>query len=298
MRNAPSRQRLDANVSAEDPAYEAYAYSPFWRLVGAATFAVSRAGLVVMLLAILHSRIAVTPLEVIRTFVLLFVMPALAARVIARGMAARVELGDGDVTIERPGVRVDVPLSAVAGVAPWRVPLPAPGFALVLGSQRRVRPGIASHDPDPLLRALAGRGGTRAATAVDHPTIVYARARAAWGRWRWTHLAARFPLFALGPTLLLFNVHQHIAYGGFFGQYYLMGLRPYVLTFAVYWATVTIYHVLYASVWRGLAEPICLVAAAVAPSRAARVRRAAEFAIRGVYYAGVPALLVLRFAPW
>jgi hypothetical protein len=298
MRNAPSRQRLDANVSAEDPAYEAYAYSPFWRVVGATTFAVSRAGLAVILLGILHSRIAVTPIEVIRTFVLLFVMPALAARVIARGMAARVAFGDGDVTIERPGVRVDVPLSALAGVAPWRVPLPAPGFALVLGSRRLVRPGIASHDPTPLLRALAGRGVAAAARAVDHPMIVYARARAGWGSWRWTHLAARFPLFAVGPTLLLFNVHQHIAYGGFFGQYYLMGLGPWVLTFAVFWATVTIYQVLYASVWRGLAEPICLVAAAVAPSRAARVRRAAELAIWVAYYAGVPVLLALRFAPW
>jgi hypothetical protein len=281
MRNAPSRQRLDANVSADEPAYEAYAYSPFWRLVGATTFAFSRASLIVMLVAILYSRIAVTPIEVIRTFVLLFVIPALAARVIARGMAARVELRDGDVTIERPGVRVDVPLPAVAGLVPWHVPLPAPGFALVLGSRRLVRPGIASHDPTPLLRALAARGVAAAARAVDHPTIVYARARAAWGRWRWTHLAARFPLFALGPTLLLFNVHQHI---------------PYVLTFAVYWATVTIYQVLYASVWRGLAEPVCLVAAAVAPSRAARVRRAAELAIRVVYYVGVPALLALRFA--
>jgi len=296
MRNAPSRQRLDANVSAEHPAYEAYAYSSFWRLVGATTFAVSRASLVVMLVAILYSRIAVTPIEVIRTFGLLFVMPALAARAVAWGMAARVTYGDGDVMFERRDVRVEVPLSAIGDIAPWRVPLPAPGFALVLGSRQLVRPGIASPDPTPLLRALADHGVGAAATAIDHPIIAYARARAAWGRWRWTDLTARFPLFALGPTLLLFNVHQHIAYGGFFGQYYMMGLGPWLLTFAVYWATVTIYQVLYASVWRGLAESICLVAATVAPSRAARVRRAAELAIRVAYYAGVPLLLALRFA--
>jgi len=296
MRNAPSRQRLDANVSAEDPAYEAYAYSPFWRLVGATTFAVSRASLVVMLVGILYSRIAVTPIEVIRTFGLLFLIPALAARIIAWSMAARVTAGDGDVTFERRDVRVDVPLSAIGDIAPWRVPLPAPGFALVFGSRRRIRPGIASPDPTPLLRALADRGVGGAATAIDHPMIVYARVRAAWGRWRWTHLAARFPLFALGPTLLLFNVAQHIEYGGFFGQYYMIGLGPWLLTFAVYWATVTIYQVLYASAWRGLAELICLFSAGVAPSRAARVRRAAELVIRVVYFAGVPVLLALRFA--
>jgi hypothetical protein len=39
-------------------------------------------------------------------------------------------------------------------------------------------------------------------------------------------------------------------------------------------------------------------AAAVAPLRAAGVRRAAERTIRALYYGGVPALLALRFAPW
>ncbi|HJQ85029.1 MAG TPA: hypothetical protein VKA21_13180, partial [Candidatus Binatia bacterium] len=107
----------------------------------------------------------------------------------------------------------------------------------------------------------------------------------------------RFPVFALGPTALLFNVHQHIAYGGLLGQYYMLGLRPYLATFALYWGTVTVYLMLYASVWRGLAEPICFAAAAVAPSRAARVRRAAELVIRVLYYGGVPALLAWRFAP-
>jgi len=239
-----------------------------------------------------------TPPVVVRSFVLFFVLPALAARVIARGLAARVRIGDGELTIARAGLRVDIPAAAMARVAPWRLPLPGPGFGIVLASGRRLRHGIEAPDPTPLLRALAEHGVAGAAAAAEHPTVVYARARAAHGPWRWPHLVARFPLFALGPTALLFNVHQHIAYGGPLGQYYLLGLGPYVQTFALYWATVTIYQVLYATVWRGLAEPICLLAAAVAPSRAARVRGAAELTIRVLYYGGVPALLALRFAPW
>jgi hypothetical protein len=54
--------------------------------------------------------------------------------------------------------------------------------------------------------------------------------------------------------------------------------------------------VLWASVWRGPAEGASLLAAYVAPAQAARVRRAAEVACRVLYYAGVPALLALRFA--
>ena len=128
--------------------------------------------------------------------------------------------------------------------------------------------------------------------------MIYAHVRAAYGPWRWTHLTARFPLFALLPTAPLFNVHQHIAYGGLLGQYYMLGLRPYLETFALYWATVTVYLVLWASLWRGPAELACWIAAAVAPSRAATVRRRAEWIVRVLYYGGVPVLLGWRFAPW
>jgi hypothetical protein len=76
-----------------------------------------------------------------------------------------------------------------------------------------------------------------------------------------------------------------------------MQARPYLATFALYWATVTIYLLAWAALWRGLGEAVCFAAAAVAPLRAAGVRRAAERTIRALYYGGVPALLALRFAP-
>ena len=170
------------------------------------------------------------------------------------------------------------------------------------GSSGRLRRAYGMLPPGDIrncLLALSERGGIAAArAAVDHPTMVYAHAKAAAGAWRWYHLMAKFPLFALAPTAVLFNAHQHIAYGGPLGEYYLYGLGAYLETFAIYRATVTTYCVLYASVWRGLAEGVALLAAHVAPSRAARVRRAAEIACRVLYYGGVPVLLALRFAPW
>ena len=97
------------------------------------------------------------------------------------------------------------------------------------------------------------------------------------------------------PAAVLFNAHQHIAYGGTFGQYYLEGLAPYLETLATYWSTMSIYLLLYAAPWRGIAEAAALLTACLAPRHALRVRRAAETTCRVVFYAGVPILLLARF---
>jgi len=292
---------MEHRADHSDPrALAARLYAPWWRLVAATLFAISRANLPAMLLAILLPRSRpITPVPFFRTVVLFSVLPGLGAWLVARAVRAKVTLEDGQLVASRLGLRLEIPTTAVARVAVWRVPLPGPGFSLVLASGRRLHHGLQAPDPVPLLLALADRGGIAATrAAVDHPTMIYAHAKAAAGAWRWYHLAAKFPLFALAPTAVLFNAHQHIAYGGSLGEYYLYGLGAYLKTFALYWATVTTYCVLYASVWRGLAEGAALLAAHVAPSRAARVRRAAEIACRVLYYGGVPVLLALRFAPW
>lgn len=287
-----------ADGEATEAGFRVAAWPPWWRAVAAVAFGLSRASLPLMLLVLLRARTPILPATMLRAFALLFALPGAAAWLVGRALAARVRIGDDAVIVDGRAVSVEIAPAAIAGVAPWRLPLPAAGVALVLATGRRLRYAIAAADPTPLLRALAAHGVAGAEAAAGHPAVVYARARAAYGRWRWPHLVARFPLFALLPTAPLFNVHQHIAYGGLFGEYYIYGPRAWWGTLALYWAIVTIYLVLYAAVWRGLAEPICLFAAAVAPSRAARVRRAAELAIRVLYYGGVPVLLVLRFAPW
>ena len=276
------------------------AYPPGWRVVAATLFAVSRASLPAMLVAILVERNPpVTPPVLFRSVVLFALFPGIGAWLVERALAARVAIGDGRLALSRLGLRMEATASAIVRVVPWRVPLPGPGFSLVLMDGRRVRQGLGARDPLPLLEALAERAGVGAArVAAAHPTTVYAHAKAGAGPWRWHHLVGKFVLFALAPTAELFNAHQHIAYGGLFGEYYLVGPAAYFRTFAIHWATVIIQLVLYASVWRGLGEGVALGAAWIAPSRAARVRRAVELSCRALYYGGVPVLLGLRFAPW
>ena len=279
------------------PTFPVAAYSRVWRTVAGAAFVASRVCLPAILFVLLTSHLPTDATTVVRWFAMFFGPPALAAVAIPRAFAATLRLSEDEMTIERSGIRIDVPRKAITAVTPWRLPVPSPGLTVTLASGRRLAHVIAIGDPLPVLRALTPHG-VEAESAGEQPSVAYAHARAEHGLWRWTHLLLRFPIFALLPTAPLFNVHQHIAYGGLFGQYYMLGLRPYLATFALYWATVTVYLVLYASIWRGPAELICLLAAAVAPSRAARVRRATERLLRVLYYAGVPVLLALRFAPW
>jgi apolipoprotein N-acyltransferase len=222
-------------------------------------------------------------------------LPAAAAHLIRRAGAARLELGGADLVVRRADLLMEIPHGAIAQIVPWTVPLPASGLVLRMRSGNRLRDGIELDDPAPLLDALARAGVAPAESARAHPSVVYAHAAASEPPWRWYHYAWKFAGFALVPTAVFFNAHQHIAYGGSLGEYYLLGLGAYLRTFALYWATVAIHLVLYAGLWRAFAEPAALLAAWVAPAHARVARRGAEMLCQVAYYAGVPALTALRF---
>ena len=237
-----------------------------------------------------------TPPMVLRAFVALTVLPLLAALFIQRALRAELELAEDDLVVRVGGQRFEVPLGSISAVEPWRIPLPMPGFRLRLASGRRFGLGIGADDPTAIFAALAARGVSAAEPACAHPAIVYARVKHTLGRLGWRRLLFKYPLFGALVAGILFNAHQHIAYGGALGQYYLEGAWPWLRTFLVYWATVTIYLVLYASVWRWPVEIVAWLAAQRGEALAVRVRRIAEWTCRVAYYAGVVLMLALRFA--
>jgi len=275
----------------------ARAYPLLWRVVAGVLVAVSRGSLpIILLLVMTASDPPVTPPVLFVLVTVLAGVPGVAAWLIGRAFAAQVEARSDGLVIRRVGWHLEVPWPAITQIIPWVVPLPGVGLSFRLGSGRRLPCSVEVEDPAVLLAELAERGGVAAAgVAAAHPAVGFGRARATVGRRRWYHWMGRFPLFALLPTGVLFNAHQHIAYGGLLGQYYLFGLQAYLRTFAVYWATVTIYVVLYAAVLRGVAEAIAWIVAWAAPRFAVPVRRAVETAGQILYYGGVPLLLALRF---
>jgi hypothetical protein len=275
----------------------AYAYPPPLRFARAGLLAVSGGVLPFLLYRVLVATDPpVTPDMLVRSIAAFALLPWLAAWLVGRALRAVIEVGPAELVVRVGGQTVTAPLASIAGVEPWRLPLPQPGLVLRLGSGARFPLGLAAREPGPIVAALAAAGVSAAQDAARHPTLVYARARARAGAWRWWHLAVKYPMFALLPAGVLFNAHQYIAYGGTWGQWYLEGPLPWLQTALVYWLTVTVYLVLYASAWRGVTEAASLVAALGGEAQALRARRLAELVGRVAYYAGVPLLLALRFA--
>jgi apolipoprotein N-acyltransferase len=284
----PERSPTAAAVAAR-------VYGRPWRAAAALLVVVSRASLPLLLVLVVVATDPPIDLPaLLELLIVLTLVPGLAATLMRRAAAARVELGDAALVLRRADLVVEVPTSAIAHVAPWALPLPAPGVTLWMRSGARLRYVIESDDPAPLLSALAPHVAAAHAAAA-HPTVAYARAAAAAPAWRWQHYLGKFVLFALAPTLVFFNAHQHIAYGGTLGEYYLFGAAAYARTFAVYWLTLVIYLVLFAGLWRGAAEIAALLCAHVAPAQAVRVRHIAERGCQILYYGGVPALVAARF---
>jgi hypothetical protein len=287
---------MAGSPSFDSTAAGARVYTPAWRAAAALLIAVSRASLPLLLvLFLLASDPPIGPAMLAQLVALFALVPAVAAVLVRRARAARVELLGPDLVVNRAGLCIEIPHSAIVRIAPWALPLPGPGLALWMRSGNRLHYAIELDDPAPLLDALAAVHGDAAHDAVHHPTAAYAHAAAAQPPWRWYHYLWKFVLFALAPTAVFFNAHQHIAYGGPFGEYHLLGLVAYARTFAIYWGMLVLQLILFAGLWRALAEPVALLGTWLAPAHATRTRHWAEVGCRLLYYGGVPALVAARF---
>jgi apolipoprotein N-acyltransferase len=272
------------------------AYALPVRIVTAALLLASRGSLLVLTVLAFFIAEPITPARLLRAFWIFFLAPELAARILQYLFAAKVTVEDDGLVLELRSRRVEIPLTAIARIVPWRVPLPAPGFSLGLRSGARFSDGLYLNDPASLWVALRDAGATDLADqAARQPMLVYAdarhRAASRWDRPLW-----KYVVFSLVPTVPLFRLRQLLTYGGAFGEYYDFGLKAYLLGFGIHWVLYAVYLLLYASVLRVLSEAVSLLAAWLAPSHAVAVRRAVEGLCRVLYYGGVPTVLILRFA--
>ena len=104
----------------------------------------------------------------------------------------------------------------------------------------------------------------------------------------------KFVLFPLALALPAFRLHQHIAYGSAFGEYYTFGLNAYLTAFALWWAEWTIGVVLWAAALRAAIEAGSLLVVFLRPRQAAAARQGLERLGLAALYLGPPALLLLR----
>lgn len=267
---------------------------PAARMASGVARVIARAGLLAMCLAMLmNESLRSNTLAQLRLLALLFLLPEAIAWCLLMAFSAQASLAGGRLLLARGAQRLEIDLGQVAAVTPWRLPLPGPGVDLHLAGQGRWRYGLLVPDARAFSIALghgAGAGGYAAAGPFD----VYTQARLALGRWRLDHPAAKFVLLPLLLAMPAFHLHQRIAYGSAFGEYYSFGLQAYLLAFSLWWAAWAIGVLLGATLLRAVIEGGSLLAAALRPGQASQVRGGLQSAAHAALYLGLPAWLLWR----
>ncbi len=268
---------------------------PAARLAAALLRTVARAGLLGMCVALLlNEALRTNTLAQIRLFAGLFLAPEAASWCVMLAFAAQATIDNTTLVLSRGVQRIELALDEIAAVELWRLPLPSAGIALRLRSSsgRRWRYGLALANPLAFAAALAGAGGPQAIARSGAATGVYARARLALRRRQLDLPLAKFVLLPLALAIPAFHLHQHIAYGSAFGEYYSFGLKAYLVAFALWWAAWSIGVVLSAAPLRVAIEAGALLAALLRPGQAIEVRRWLERAGRLALYLGLPGWLL------
>jgi apolipoprotein N-acyltransferase len=284
------------NAATEGFVADGVVLSPPWRLAAGALRLCAGGGLVWTAAAALSGDPARANALAQATGFVLVLMPLAAAWAIRRASRARVRVVDGRLQLDTPEGHVVIDVADIAGVEAWAVPLPEPGMRLRRAAGGHWPQGIAGVDPVALAAALARAGAPPASrpSPVASAGSAYAQARSVVGRHWLDHPALKFVLFPLVPALPAFRLHQHIAYGGTFGEYYTYGLQAYLAAFGLWWASWAIGMVLVAAALRVLVEAGTLLAAALCPQAATGLRTTLERVARWLFYLGVPGVLVAR----
>ena len=295
-RNQALRNTNQASLS--NGAYRAnvIVLTPFWRITIAVLKLVARASLLWMGLAWwLGDASRLTSLNGIRMFLALVAAPELLAWCMTRLFSGTAFIDNDALVLEQRTRRIEIPLRKIAGLRAWRCPLPTAGAWIELASGQRWPGGITLADLPALTNALVHAGAVPSlAGAKEGRITAYARVRAMSPRTWLDHGVVKFVLFPLIPALPAFRLHQHIAFGGTFGEYQSYGLKAYLLALAIWWASWAIGLVMFAAVLRIATEAGTMLAMVWRPAQAGAARQWLETGARLLFYVGVPGWLLLR----
>ena len=286
-------------TSLEDFRVEVVVFTPVWRIAAGLLQVFARGSLLWMGASLLFlDNPETNRLAQIWMFTALVLAPEAAAWCIRRAFAATLRIEGNALVLEQRERRTEIPVNSIATVTPWTMPIPATGAWLTLDSGRRWSQGIAVADPATLVDALVHAGARPALTETfAGRATAYARTRLAVPKRLLDHPVLKFVLFPLIPALPAFRLHQHIAFGGTFGEYHSYGLQAYLIALLIWWATWAINLMLFAAALRVVIEACTWLSLVLRPERAIDVRRTLEFLGRLLFYVGVPTWLAIRFLP-
>ena len=231
----------------------------------------------------------------VRGFVLGVALPLLLAWAVRRihTVAARI---DGDVLVcEQATQRIEIPLARIESLhAVWAGgPGAALQLALVTGKRWPMTLSLANPQAFASLLVAAGAGApwadplsARVAEFAAHHAVIRHR--------RWDNSAVKFVLFPLLPALVAFRLHQHITFGGTFGELYTYGLGAWLTGLMIWWAAWSLGLMLFAAGMRFAIELIVTLAFLADRHATLPIRRTLEYLTRIAYYLGTPAWLAAR----
>lgn len=272
---------------------------PVWRIAAGLLRVFAFGSLFWMGAALLFQSEQMNPLAQMRMFAALFLAPLAAAWCIGRAFAATARIEGDALVLEQRERRTEIPLKHIVALEPWALPLPSTGVWLRMASGRRWFRGLGLDDPAALVDALIHAGAPASvAEASTGRALAYARTRLAVTRHRLLdHPLVKFVLFPLVPALPAFRLHQHIAFGGTFGEYHTYGLQAYLTALGIWWVSWAIGLVIFAALLRVIIEAGTWLSLVLRRESAVDTRRGLESLGRILFYVGVPAWLVIRFWP-
>lgn len=293
--NAASPAGADVATSTMATTIDVALLTPGWRVTTALLRVGAGAGLLWLALRmLLRDGLQVNSLVQLQIFVVATLLPMLAAWIIQRTCAARARVDAGMLVLQQRHQRIEVPVDRIVAAHVWRIPLPGTGLDLQLASGARFAHGIAVADVQALLHMLTEAGSPlRLASADSTRRAQYATARALAAWPRLDHPLLKFVLFPLLLALPAFRLHQYIAFGGTFGEYYTYGFVAWLTGLLVWWAAWSIGLMLFAAVLR-IAVEAAHLALLPWPERARAARGGLAAVSRTLYYLGVPVWLALR----
>lgn len=262
------------------------------RLAAGALRAFARGGLLWMCVAILlNETLRTNTLAQIRMFTSVFLAPEAAAWCVLFLFSAKASVANGSLVLSRGAGRVEIALADMVAVQPWWLPLPRGGASLLLASGRRY--GLALAQPGLLADALAAAGAPLVQAQPGAPAVLqpYVQAGLTIRRSLLDRPFAKYVLLPLALAIPAFHLHQHISYGGPFGEYYSFGLKAYLTAFALWWAAWSIGVVLTEALLRAAIEAGTLVTALVRPAATTDIRQWLERGGHAALFVGLPAWL-------
>lgn len=204
----------------------------------------------------------------------------------------RAALENGVLVLTRRGRRFQLTLSEVARVEPWLLTLPGTGASLRLTSGKRWKFDLSLGNPDALVQIVKAANGTQAEPGPPSAAEMFARVRLSVQRGHLGNPLVKVVLLSLVLAIPAFLLHQNIAYGSAFGEYYTFGLRPYLLGFALWWAAWAISVSFGAAALRGAIEAGTLAGVLMQPAQATEIRRWLERLGLLLLYLGWPAWML------